>query len=79
MKHDMSVDGEAMSTVEGNDVTHLMGMPVGIDVPPDQQLAAFYSYREAFNLNASEPNLRHATELVLAWNTLAEAVGLVQS
>lgn len=78
MKHDMSVDGEAMSTVEGNDVTHLLGAPMTTDMQ-DPQLAAFAAYRDAFNANASQPTLSHASALVAAWNTLAEAVGLVQS
>lgn len=76
MKHDMIVDGEAMSAVEGVDVTHLLGATMVIDMQQEPQRRAFQAYRVAFNENASDPNLRHAAELVRAWNSFADIMGV---
>jgi hypothetical protein len=89
MKHDEIVDGEAMSQVEGNDVTYLLrsspaadvdylrtlGLNV-VDMRGDPERAAFDSYRVAFRANASDPNLKHAVALVAAWNSLADLLGM---
>jgi hypothetical protein len=89
--HDTIVDGEAMSAVEGNDVTYLLGSSPGadadylrslglnvVDMRADPQRAAFDAYRVAFRVNEAEPNLRHAAELVAAWNALADVVGVAR-
>lgn len=77
MKHDLIVDGEAMAEIEGhNDVTHLLGTTVVIDMQQDPQRATFHAYRVAFNKNADQPNLRHAAALVHAWNAFADVMGI---
>lgn len=76
MKHDMIVDGEAMSAVEGVDVTYLVGSAMVVDMQREPQRAAFNAYRVAFNANASDPNLKHAVALVAAWNVFAEIMGM---
>jgi hypothetical protein len=76
MQHDRIVDGVAMTAVEGNDVTHLVGSVVVIDMQEEPQRRAFNAYRVAFNANAADPNLRNAAALVSAWNDFADIMGL---
>lgn len=76
MKHSIIVDSEAMSAVEGVDVTHLIGRPVIIEMQREPQRAAFNAYRLAFNINAADPNLHHAAALVRAWNDFADIMGI---
>ncbi|MET3925964.1 hypothetical protein [Devosia sp. 2618] len=78
MKHDLIVDSEAMSEVEGNDVTHLVGTSMVIDLQQEPQRAAFNAYRVAFHANAADPNLKHAAALVGAWNKFAAVMGIGQ-
>lgn len=76
MKFDSIVDGEAMSEIEGIDVTHLVGTPVVIDLQQEPQRRAFQAYKVAFNQNATDPNLPHAAALVGAWNAFADIMGI---
>jgi hypothetical protein len=76
MKHSTFVDGEAMSAIEGVDVTHLLGSATIVDIQEEPQRSAFNAYRVAFRANEAEPNLKHAAALVNAWNALAEIMGL---
>lgn len=76
MKHDMIVDSEAMAAIEGNDVTHLLGTPLVLDMQEEPQRAAFNAYRVAFRANEAHPSLNAAIALVDAWNGLADVVGL---
>ncbi|GHA13537.1 hypothetical protein GCM10007989_05170 [Devosia pacifica] len=74
---ELTVDGEAMSAVEGQCpdgvIVNLLDMQVG------PQRAAFDSYQAAFRANEREPNLAHAAELVRAWNVLADVTGLART
>lgn len=73
MKHDLLVDGEAMSEIEGHtDVTHMLGRIKVIDIQAEPQRAAFNAYRVAFQDNAHDPNLKHAAAVVHAWNAFAD-------
>ena len=76
MKHDRIVDGEAMAEIEGNDVTHLIGTAVVVDMQAEPQRRAFQAYKVAFNENAIDPNLKHAAALVHAWNAFADIMGI---
>ncbi|MHA6690571.1 hypothetical protein [Devosia sp. A449] len=76
MKHSTIVDGEAMSAVEGVDVSHLLGATMVIDMQQEPQRSAFNAYRVAFHDNAADPNLRHAAALVVAWNGFADLMGV---
>lgn len=76
MKHHLTVDSEAMSAVEGVDVTHPVGAAVVVDMQEEPQRAAFNAYRVAFHDNASDPNLKHAAALVRAWNDFADIMGI---
>lgn len=78
MKHDVIVDGEAMSEIEGNDVTHLIGTVKVIDLQGEPQRSAFNAYRVAFRANAAAPNLHNAAALVVAWNAFADIMGIDQ-
>ncbi|UXN74480.1 hypothetical protein N8D56_04885 [Devosia sp. A8/3-2] len=73
MKRDVIVDGEAMAEIEGHtDVTHLIGATVVIDMQAEPQRRAFQAYKVAFNVNATDPNLKHAAALVHARNAFAD-------
>lgn len=76
MKRDVIADGEAMADVEGNDVSHLLGSTMVVDLQVEPQRAAFNAYRIAFHDNANDPNLRHAAALVRAWNVFADIMGV---
>lgn len=76
MEHDKIVDGEAMSAVEGVDVTHLVGSAVVIDMQRDPQRTVFVRYRLAFRKNEQRPNLPNAAALVGAYADLRQAIGL---
>jgi hypothetical protein len=72
MKQSIFVDGEAMSAVEGVDVTDMLGSALVVDMQEEPQRAAFNTYRVAFRENEANPNLRHAATLVHAWNAFAD-------
>ena len=76
MKHDAIVDGEAMSEVEGNDVTYLLGSARIIDLQQDPQRAAFVRYRVAFRMNAERHSLSTAVGLVNAYRDFRTVMGL---
>lgn len=76
MKHDEIVDGEAMSAVEGNDVVHLIGSYLVIDMQAEPQRAAFNAYRVAFRANEAHPTLKTAKALVDAGKALGEVMGI---
>lgn len=76
MKHDAIVDGEAMSAVEGNDVAHLIGSHVVVDMQEEPQRAAFNAYRVAFRANEAHPTLKTAKALVDAGKRMGEVLGI---
>lgn len=76
MKRDEIVDGEAMSEVEGNDVTYLLGSARIIDLQQDPQRAAFVRYRIAFRMNVERPSLSTAVGLVNAYRDFRTVMGL---
>lgn len=67
MKHDRIVNGEAMSEVEGVDVTHL----VGAISPAD---AAFLRTRELFDAAVANPSINRFREAVTAYDDMVEAI-----
>lgn len=76
MKRDEIVGGEAMSAVEGHDVTYMLGSARVFDMQEEPQRRAFNAYRVAFKANAEDPNLKHGAALVRAWNDFADIMGL---
>lgn len=89
MKRDEIVDGEAMSAVEGNDVTYLLGSSPSIstddvralglnviDMRGDRERAAFDAYRVAFRANEANPTLKSAVVLVDAGTHLGDVMGV---
>lgn len=71
-------DGEAMSAVEGGRLDEILGTAEIINMQDEPQRAAFNAYRVAFRANEAEPKLKHALELVRAWNQFAAVLGLQQ-
>lgn len=89
MKRDEIVDGEAMSAVEGNDVTYLLGSSPDfsaddlrrlsvnvVDMRGDLERAAFNAYRVAFRANEANPTLKSAVALVDAGTRLGDVMGV---
>lgn len=78
-QHDVIVDGEAMSAIEGGvDARYLLsaGRHYIVDMQQEPQRRAFNAYRVAFRANQAEPNVPNAAKLVRSWNEMAALLGI---